>query len=128
MAEFAIGRPASGSAGKESGGGDTRGRGMKKRYSLASMNSRRSLLEGLGRSTASDIGGGGGCTAAASVRSKRSSLASVAGSQRSLISGSLVFEGFGSATDVQGASAIQIPRMQNLRENAKADLRCIQCP
>ena len=128
MAEFAIGRPASGSAGKESGGGDTRGRGMKKRYSLASMNSRRSLLEGLGRSTASDIGGGGCAAAASSVRSKRSSLASVAGSQRSLISGSLVFEGFGSATDVQGASAIQIPRRQNLRENAKADLRCIQCP
>ena len=119
MAEFAIGRPASGSAGKESGGGDTRGRGMKKRYSLASMNSRRSLLEGLGRSTASDIGGGGGCTAAASVRSKRSSLASVAGSQRSLISGSLVFEGFGSATDVQGASAIRIPRRKKIFEKMR---------
>ena len=89
MAEFAIGRAAAGR-----GGGGDRGRGAKKRYSLASMSSRRSLLEGLGRSTGSDLG-----AASASARSKRSSLASgggvAAGSQRSL-----VFEGFGSATDV----------------------------
>ena len=100
MAEFAIGRAAPAApaavappAAIKGGGGD-RGR-MKKRYSLASMNSRRSLLEGLGRSTASDMGGG---VSASVSRSKRSSLASVAGSQRSL-----VFEGFGSAADVRGA-------------------------
>ena len=115
MAEFAIGRAAAAAAvapaGKGGGGGD-RGRGAKKRYSLASMNSRRSLLEGLGRSTASEIGGGGGAAAASSVRSKRSSLASGAGSQRSL-----VFEGFGSATDVQGASVIRI--LEKARERVR---------
>ena len=94
MAEFAIGPDAAAAAvpaAKGGRGGGDRGRGAKKRYSLASMNSRRSLLEGLGRSTASDLG-----AVAASARSKRSSLASAAGSQRSL-----VFEGFGSAADVQ---------------------------
>ena len=115
MAEFAIGRAAAAAvapAGK--GGGGDRGRGAKKRYSLASMNSRRSLLEGLGRSTASDIGGGGAAAAVSSVRSKRSSLASGAGSQRSL-----VFEGFGSATDVQGASVIRILEKARERERER---------
>ena len=101
MAEFAIGRPvaaagAGSAAGAAASGRGRGGGGAKKRYSLASMSSRRSLLEGLGRSTASDVG-------AAAARSKRCSLASGVGSQRSL-----VFEGFGSATDVQGATLVRI--------------------